>query len=138
MTPYQIDLVKVSFVKVAPIAEQAASMFYGRLFEIAPPLRALFKGDLKDQGGKLMGTIGLAVASLDRLPELVPALEQLGRRHRAYGVKDEDYDVVAQALLWTLGQGLGDAFTAEVKEAWAAAYTLLADTMMRAARQAAA
>jgi hemoglobin-like flavoprotein len=98
----------------------------------------LFKGDIKAQGQKLMSTIALAVGSLDKLPELVPVVQDLGRRHAGYGVKDEHYDIVAQALLWTLGKGLGPDFTPEVKDAWTAAYTILADTMKGAARQVAA
>ena len=138
MTPQQAQLVKQSFAKVAPIADQAADLFYGRLFELAPQVRPLFKGDIKAQGQKLMSTIGMAVASLDRLPELVPVVQDLGRRHAGYGVKDEDYDVVAQALLWTLDKGLGPDFTPEVKEAWTVVYTILADTMKSAAPKIAA
>jgi hemoglobin-like flavoprotein len=138
MTPQQVQLIKQSFAKVAPIADQAADLFYGRLFEIAPQVRPLFKGDIKAQGQKLMSTIALAVGSLDRLSELVPVVQDLGRRHAAYGVKDEHYDSVGQALLWTLDKGLGPDFTPEVKEAWTAVYMVLADTMKGAARQAAA
>jgi hemoglobin-like flavoprotein len=138
MTPQQVKLIKESFAKVAPISEQAAGLFYGRLFEIAPEVRPLFKGDITEQGRKLMATIGFAVASLDKLPELVPVVQDLGRRHAGYGVRDEHYDIVAQALLWTLDKGLGSAFTSEVKEAWVAVYSVLADTMKQAARQAAA
>lgn len=135
MTPQQIQLVRDSFAAVAPIADQAGGLFYGRLFEIAPTLRPLFKGDIAAQGRKLMATIGLAVGSLDRLSELVPVLQDLGCRHAGYGVKEDDYDTVAEALLWTLERGIGQAFTPPVKAAWAAAYTLLADTMKQAARQ---
>ena len=138
MTPQQVQLVKQSFAKVAPIAEQAADLFYGRLFEIAPQVRPLFKGDIKAQGQKLMSTLGLAVGSLDGLPELVPIVQDLGRRHAGYGVKDEHYDSVGQALLWTLDKGLGPDFTADVKDAWTAVYAILADTMKNAARQVAA
>ncbi len=138
MTPQQVQLIKQSFAKVAPIAGQAADLFYGRLFEIAPQVRPLFKGDIKAQGQKLMSTIALAVGSLDRLSELVPVVQDLGRRHAGYGVKDEHYDSVGQALLWTLDKGLGPDFTPEVKEAWTAVYIVLADTMKGAARQAAA
>lgn len=138
MTPQQVQLVKQSFAKVAPIADQAAALFYGRLFEIAPEVRPLFKGDIKEQGRKLMATLGMAVSSLERLPELVPVVQELGRRHVKYGIKDEHYDTVAAALLWTLEKGLGDAFTPEVKEAWTTVYVVLADTMKQAARQVAA
>jgi len=131
-TPQQGQLVKQSFAKIAPIAEQAADLFYGRLFEIAPQLRPLFKGDIKTQGRKLMSTIALAVGSLQKLPELVPIVRDLGRRHTGYGVKDEHYDIVAEALLWTLDKGLGADFTPDVKEAWISVYTTLADTMKSA------
>jgi nitric oxide dioxygenase len=138
MTPQQVQLVKQSFAKVAPIADQAADLFYGRLFEIAPQVRPLFKGDIKAQGQKLMSTIAVAVGSLDKLPEIVPVVQALGRRHVGYGVKDEHYDFVGQALLWTLDKGLGPDFTLEVKEAWTVVYTILADTMKSAAQQSAA
>lgn len=102
--------------------------FYGRLFELDPSLRPMFKGDLTEQGRKLMQVITFAVRSLKNLDAIVPAVEALGIRHVAYGVKAEHYDTVGAALLWTLGQGLGDAFTPEVKDAWPAVYGLLAQT----------
>ena len=129
MTPEQKRLVQDSFQQVAPISELAASLFYGRLFELNPQLRHLFKGDLQEQGRKLMQMLGLVVKGLDRLDELVVAAQALGQRHVAYGVKDEDYETVGAALLWTLAKGLGAAFTPEVKEAWVAAYKLLTASM---------
>ena len=137
MTPHQKQLVQTTFAKVAPIADEAAALFYGRLFELDPSLRPLFKTDLKEQGRKLMRMIGMAVNGLDRLDELVPAVSQLGVRHAGYGVTDEQYDTVATALLWTLEQGLGPDFTPEVKEAWATLYGVLATTMKHAAASAA-
>jgi hemoglobin-like flavoprotein len=138
MTSAQKLLVQTTFAKVVPIADTAASLFYGRLFEIDPSLRPLFKGDIVEQGRKLMQMLGVAVTGLDRLDQIVPAVQQLGARHAAYGVKDEHYATVAAALLWTLEQGLGPDFTPEVKDAWTAAYTLLAATMKEAAATAAA
>jgi nitric oxide dioxygenase len=132
MTPEQIQLVKQSFAKIAPIAEQAADLFYGLLFEIAPQVRPLFKGDIKAQGRKLMSTIAFTVGSLQKLPELAPVVHDLGRRHAGYGVKDEHYDIVASALLWTLDKGQGPDFTPDVKDAWISVYTNLADTMKSA------
>ena len=134
MTPEQIKLVKDSFALVAPIAPQAAALFYGRLFEIAPEVRPLFKGDIEEQGRKLMQVIATAVGALDRLDTIVPTVQDLGRRHATYGVSDAHYDKVAEALLWTLGQGLGDGFTPAVREAWTVTYTILADTMKAAAK----
>jgi hemoglobin-like flavoprotein len=130
--------VQTTFGKVAPIADTAAALFYGRLFELDPSLRPLFKGDLVEQGRKLMQMIGVAVNGLDRLDQILPAVQQLGVRHAAYGVRDQHYDTVATALLWTLEQGLGSDFTPEVKDAWTAAYTVLAGTMKHAAATAAA
>ena len=137
MTTEQIRLVQTTFAKVAPIAPQAAALFYGRLFELDPKLRPLFKSDLGDQGRKLMQMIGVAVNGLTRLDDIVPVVRQLGVRHAAYGVKEGDYDTVATALLWTLGEGLGPEFTPQVREAWTAAYGLLALTMKEAAATAA-
>ena len=138
MTPEQVKLVQHSFALVKPIAPQAAAMFYERLFTIAPEVKPLFKGDMAEQGRKLMAMIGFAVASLTRLDQLVPVVQELGRRHATYGVMDAHYGKVAEALLWTLGEGLGDQFTPAVKEAWTAAYVTLADVMRSAAKKAAA
>lgn len=133
MTPEKIELVQSSFAKVVPIADAAAGLFYGRLFEIAPEVKPLFKGDMKEQGKKLMATLNVAVQSLTNLPALVPVLEKLAKGHVPYGVKPEHYDKVGAALLWTLEQGLGDAWTAETAEAWTETYTLVASTMIAAA-----
>lgn len=135
MTPIQKTLVQRSFAKVAPISEKAAELFYSRLFTLDPSLRPLFKGDMAEQGRKLMRMIGTAVNGLDRLDALVPAVQDLGRRHVKYGVQPAHYDTVGAALLWTLEKGLGDDFTPEVKTAWATVYGILAQTMKDAAKQ---
>jgi len=133
MTPKQKMLVQATFENVAPIADEAAALFYGRLFTLDPALKPMFKGDMKEQGRKLMRMIGMAVNGLDRLAELVPTVQELGRRHVKYGVKPEHYDTVGEALLWTLEKGLGPDFTPDVKEAWAVVYGVLAKTMIDAA-----
>lgn len=133
MTPEQKFIVQASFAKVVPIAEQAAQIFYGRLFELDPSLKPLFKGDMKEQGRKLMTMIRTAVAGLDKLDMLVPAVQDLGRRHVGYGVQDRHYDTVGAALLWTLEKGLAEDFTPRVKEAWTVVYGVLATTMKNAA-----
>lgn len=133
MTPNQIALIQSSWAGVAPIQEQAADLFYTRLFELDPNLRPLFKGDMVEQGRKLMKMLGTVVDSIDKLASLVPAVQSLGRRHADYGVQDSHYDTVASALLWTLQQGLGSAFTADVEAAWVSAYTVLSKTMKEAA-----
>jgi hemoglobin-like flavoprotein len=132
-TETQIALVQSSFATIAPIADDAAVLFYQRLFEIDPTLRGMFKGDMADQRRKLMQMLSAAVKGLHRLDRLVPAAEDLGRRHATYGVTDEHYETVGAALLWTLEKGLGRAFTPEVKDAWASVYELLASTMKNAA-----
>jgi hemoglobin-like flavoprotein len=125
VTEEQIVLVQSTFKLVVPIAEVAADLFYGRLFEIDPALKPLFKSDLKDQGRKLMQMLSVAVNGLNHLDAIVPAVHDLGKRHVGYGVKADHYATVGAALLWTLEQGLGDAFTPEVKDAWAAVYGVL-------------
>jgi len=137
MTPDQIALVQDSFKAVLPIKDTAADLFYGRLFEDDPSLKALFPSDLTEQKQKLMATIATAVGSLKNLEDIVPVVQDLGIRHIAYGVKPEHYDTVGGALLWTLEQGLGEAFTPEVKAAWGEVYTVLAATMKDAAAAAA-
>lgn len=136
MKTEQKELVRNTFAQLAPIADQAAALFYDRLFTIAPEIKPLFKQNMEEQGRKLMQTIGIAVAHLDRLEEIIPAVQTLGKRHVQYGVDATHYDTVGAALLWTLEQGLGDAFTPEVKAAWADVYTLLANTMQSGATHA--
>jgi hemoglobin-like flavoprotein len=132
MTPDAQRLVRDSFAKVAPNAEAAAGMFYDRLFVLDPSLRPLFKDDMTEQRRKLMTMIGTAVANLHRLDTIVPAVQDLGRRHAGYGVAPSHYQTVAEALLWTLEQGLGDEFTSETRQAWVECYTTLASTMQQA------
>ena len=135
LTSTQKTLVQESFARVVPIADAAAALFYGRLFELDPSLQRMFRGDMAEQRKKLMHMLTAAVKGLDHLDRLVPVVQDLGRRHVAYGVKDAHYDTVGAALLWTLEQGLEDAFTPETAEAWATVYTLLATTMKEAARE---
>jgi hemoglobin-like flavoprotein len=132
MTPKQIALVQASWKQVQPIADQAAALFYSRLFTLEPSVKRLFHGDMQEQGRKLMQMISVAVSSLARLESIVPAVRALGRRHAGYGVEPRHYNVVEQALMWTLGQGLGNDFTDEVEAAWRTAYRVLADTMQQA------
>ena len=135
MTLSQADLVQSSFARVAPIAEQAAELFYSRLFELDPSLRPMFRGDMKEQGKKLMDSLRLVVANVRNLDRIVPGVRALGARHVAYGVRDEHYATVGAALLWTLERGLGEHFTPQVKYAWTTAYQTLASVMMEAAAE---
>jgi nitric oxide dioxygenase len=130
MTPDQVELVQQSFAKVAPISEQAAELFYGRLFEVAPSVRAMFPDDMKEQRKKLMATLAVVVNGLTNLEAILPAASALAKRHVGYGAKAEHYPVVGGALLWTLEKGLGDAWTPETASAWTAAYGTLSGYMI--------
>ena len=134
MTPTQVGLIRESWAAVEPIADTAAGLFYGRLFELDPALERLFRRtDMDRQRKVLMQTLAVVVKTLDRVDELLPAVEALGRRHAGYGVREAHYGTVGNALLWTLEQGLGEAFTPAVREAWATAYGTLASVMIEAA-----
>ena len=129
MTPQQIELVQSTWRQVMPIRAQAGALFYQRLFSENPQLRDMFPADIAPQAAKLMGMLHTAVNALTDLDTAAPLLRELGRRHVAYGVRSEHYAPVGAALLWTLEQGLGEAFTDPVRDAWTAAYTLVARTM---------
>lgn len=135
MTSVEIHLVKDTFRKIVPIADQAAALFYARLFELDPSLRGMFRGDMAEQGRKLMAMIATAVAALERIEMIVPMVRKLGSRHVGYGVREDHYATVGDALLWTLEKGLGSDFTPTVRDAWASLYSLLANTMMDASRE---
>ena len=137
MTPEQIGLVRGSWAQVLPMADRAAELFYGRLFEIAPTVRPLFAGtDFVEQRQKLVRTLALAVGSLDRMDAVRHGLEALARRHVEHGVTDAHYAPAGEALVWTLQRALGPGFTPEVRAAWVAAYARIADCMRSAAREA--
>lgn len=133
MTPDQIQLVQSSFSKVVPISEDAAALFYGRLFEIAPEVEPMLKSDMKQQGRKLMATLGVVVNGLTNMEAILPAARSLAIKHVEYGVKPEHYQPVGEALMWTLGIGLGPDFTEETKTPWLDAYTALSGVMIDAA-----
>jgi nitric oxide dioxygenase len=130
MTPDQVKAVQDSFRFVVPISDQAAALFYGRLFEIAPEIKPLFRGDMAEQGRKLMATLGAVVDSLGNLEAILPAASAIAQRHVGYGVKAADYVPVGAALLWTLEKGLGGRWTPQLALAWGAAYALLSDYMI--------
>ncbi len=130
MNPLQIKLVQESFTKVAPISDQAAVMFYSRLFEVAPQVKAMFPADMTEQRRKLMAMLSVVVSGLSSLETILPAASALATRHVSYGAKAEHYPVVGGALLWTLEKGLGDSWTTEVADAWTAAYETLSGFMI--------
>ena len=130
MTPLQVKAIQDSFAEVVPISQQAAALFYGRLFEIAPAVKPLFQGDMAEQGRKLMATLAVVVNGLADLDAILPAASALAKRHVAYGVKPGHYVPVGEALLWTLERGLGTGWTRELAGAWTAAYTTLSQFMI--------
>ena len=129
----QIQLIRDSWQRVLPIKVKAAELFYGRLFELDPSVKSLFRGKLDFQGDKLMTTLNVVVNSLDDLSGIETMLQEMGKRHIIYGVDVAHYETVGAALLWVLQQGLGEYYTEEVEEAWAIAYGLIATTMIEAA-----
>lgn len=133
LTAHEIKIVQDSFIKVAPIADAAATIFYDKLFEIAPEVEPMFSGaNMPEQGKKLMTMIGTAVRGLTNMEKLAPAVAQLGQRHVAYGVKKEHFTPVGEALIYTLEKGLGDYWNEELKSAWVKTFTVLAETMIAA------
>jgi hemoglobin-like flavoprotein len=133
MTPAQRQLVQASFARLAPSSAAVAEIFYRELFVLDPGLRKLFKSDIAQQGRKLMSMLGTAIANLDRLESIAPAVRDLGHRHVGYGVAPADYETVACALIATLEQGLGSDFTPALREAWTSAYRALAAQMVAGA-----
>jgi hemoglobin-like flavoprotein len=130
VTPEQVQAIQESFAKVAPISEQAAALFYARLFDIAPEVKPLFRGDITEQGRKLIATLAVVVNGLSNLNSVLPAASALAKRHVDYGVKASDYEPVGTALLWTLERSLGEQWTPELAAAWSAAYSLLSEFMI--------
>lgn len=133
MNASEIALVRQTFERTVPLGDKVAKIFYEELFKIDPGLRGLFKGDMHDQGSKLLAALAMVVRNLDKTDVIVPAAENLAVRHLDYGVTSEHYPLVGDALMRTLEKGLGPEFTPEVRRAWASAYQLLADVMRAAA-----
>lgn len=138
MSPEDKEILKTTWAMVAPIGDVAASLFYDKLFALDPSLQRMFAhADMKEQRRKLMQALAAVINGIDHLGALVPTLQHLGRNHVRYGVTDRHYDTVGAALLWTLEQGLKEAWTPVAKSAWTAAYTTVAAVMRGAAAKAA-
>lgn len=136
MNSSQIALVRISFEKLQPQSDEVATLFYRRLFDTTPVIKPLFKSSMQEQRRKLMQMLEVAVNGLDRLETITPAVQELGKRHVAYGTLVEHYDSVGAALLWTLEQSLGADFTPDIQQAWSDVYTVLATVMKNAALKA--
>ena len=135
LTPQSVLLVQQSFSKLVPIASQVGEIFYARLFETYPSVRPMFATDIKPQAKKLVQMLAMVVNGLDKLDTLLPAVQDLARRHKAYGVVDAHYPAVGETLIWTLEQGLGDDFTPVLRGAWTLAFQTLAGVMIAAANE---
>ena len=134
MSATEKELVQRTWKELVPVADAVAELFHRKLFEIDPEIMPLFKGDMKEQGRKLTDMITVAVYGLDIMEPIIPAVQELAARHAGNGVSASHYDTVGGALPWTLEQGLGAAFTPEVREVWAGMYELLATTMENAGK----
>ena len=132
LTQQQIEIIQTTFAQV-PDADALASRFYDRLFEIDPTTKPMFRGDMAEQRKKLMQTLAVVVNNVDNLESLIPAIESLGQRHVDYGVTIQHWDSVGAALLWTLADAFGTAYTEEVNLAWSTAYAVIAQTAIAAA-----
>ncbi len=130
MNSTQVKLVQESFAKVVPISEAAAVIFYDRLFEVAPSVKAMFPDDMTQQRKKLMMMLAAVVNGLGNLESILPAASALAKRHVDYGARPENYPVVGGALLWTLEKGLGEAWTSDVADAWTTAFGTLSGYMI--------
>jgi len=126
----QAELIRHSLIQVHPIADQIARSFYAHLFEVNPHLRKLFQGDMDRQGAMLMTSLELAVSNLDDRESILPAIRALGERHLSYGVKAADFPLSKEAYLWAMEKHLGEEFTPELKQAWAAAFDALLQAMI--------
>ena len=135
MTPGQVKLIQDSFANLAPIAEKVADLFHQRLFAIAPELRPLFPDDLSRQKKMMMQIMATGVKNIQQLQIIIPAVQELGRRHADYGATEKQYESVAAAMLWAIEQGLGATCTPSVIEAWTAFYCTIADVMQKAAAE---
>ena len=136
MTPQQIKLVKESWGYIIVKSSEAGDLFYNRLFELAPSVRPLFKGDVKEQARKLMSMVTLVVSKLEKLDTVINEVKALGARHNKYGTKPEHYALVGQSLIWTLSKGLGDRWNKETEDAWTEAYSILSNAMVNAQTEA--
>jgi hemoglobin-like flavoprotein len=131
MNSEQLLLIRSSLIQIHPMSDQIAKSFYAHLFEVTPPLRKLFTGDMNRQGTMIMTSLELAVSNLDDPENILPAIQALGERHISYGVKPEYYPLAKEAYLWALEKHLTQDFTPELKEAWGTAYEALIEVMAK-------
>lgn len=136
MTPRQIQLVQETFTLIVPLADTAAALFYRRMFTLDPSLQGLFHHDMEHQGNLFVAAIAFVVRNVEEPEHFVPAMQELGRRHAGYQVKANHYRTALQALIETLSETLGERFTAEIEDAWCAAFATMVEAMVEGTRQA--
>jgi NAD(P)H-flavin reductase/hemoglobin-like flavoprotein len=131
-----VAALKASWGQVATLGDKAAAYFYATLFSLDPSLRGLFATSMGPQRDRLLSALGHIVSHVDDTERLVGFVEHLGRDHRRFEVRPEHYPIVGQALLHTLGHGLGPAWTEQLAADWAEAYTVVSGLMIQAAQAA--
>jgi hemoglobin-like flavoprotein len=133
MTPIQIELVQESFRRLGPRSSEASRLFYEELFRIAPELRGLFPEDLSRQKAKFTQMLGVLVTNLGQVSNISDDLIDLGHRHAAYDVEDENYEAVSEAFIRMMERLLGSDMTLELRDAWSAVLDMVARVMKDAA-----
>jgi hemoglobin-like flavoprotein len=128
LTTYQKELVQTSFAKVLNRGDHAATLFYKRLLELDPTFQTVLSGNMRDHSRKLIGMGTIAVGLLDHLDDLIPAVKRLEERHVSIRLCPEHYAIIGAALLCTLERTLGVDFTAEIRDAWMAIYSMITET----------
>ena len=136
MTPDQISLVQSSFERLGPHLPAMTTRFYEELFDRDPALRPLFGTDMAEQGSRFAEKLTEIVRAISNLDELLAHTRALGARHAGYGVRAAQYRTVGAVLLDTMAGILGDTFDPATREAWAMAYSLIAETMLQGAAAA--
>jgi hemoglobin-like flavoprotein len=134
MTDLKILAVKNTWSYIIFQAEEVGQLFYNKLFELDPSLRQLFRGNIEQQGKKLMDMLTMIISRLQRLEDIEKEVKALGHRHVGYGTKPEHYQSVGKALLWALENSLEEQWNEETRQAWTEAYNVMANTMLEGAK----
>lgn len=136
MNKYNFELVRKSWTIISRIDyEIVCGSFYIRLFQVSPGLKAMFKNtSMTEQSIKLGCMLSYVIAKYESMDDVLLEVKALAERHKKYGVKEEHYKAVGEALLWTLEQGLGEYWNTELGIAWTEFYDALAGKMKEVAQ----
>ena len=129
LTKDEIKLIQSSWIDLTNKSKIVGEKFYDRLFKRSPELKELFKGDLKEQAGALMRMVKTVVEGLNNPQIIIPALQELGRRHNEYGVKFEHYKGFGDCLIDCIEEELNRTFDTQTRKAWEKLYGMLAEVM---------